>query len=269
MMGSSIGAAARTGGATVAWCADGRSAATRRRAEGDGLRETATLAQLVGSSDIIVSICPPDAAEALAIAVVDKGFQGIFVDANAVNPESARRIAALVTAPGGHFVDGGIVGPPARGPGSTVLYLSGERSCEVAALFDGSLLQTHVLGERPGDASAVKMAFAAWTKGSSALLLAVRALAEKEGVTDGLLHAWDKFAPELAARSEGTAAGVGPKAWRFEGEMRESAAGFDAVGLPAGFHEAAAEVYRRLATFKDADAAPSLQDVIAALTRDH
>lgn len=260
-MGSSVGAAARMGGHSVRWCSAGRSAASRTRAESDGLEEVTTLDALLACSEVLVSVCPPGAADALAAEVMACGFEGLFVDANAISPATARGVGARVTAGGGSFVDAGIVGPPARGQGRTILYLSGERAAEVAALFEGSPLQTHVVGVEAGQASAVKVAFAAWTKGSSALLLAVRALAEAEGVTDGLLHAWAQLAPDLAARSQGTAAGTAPKAWRFEGEMLEIAASFEAAGLPGGFHRAAAEVYGRMAAFKDA-AEPATLDAV-------
>jgi 3-hydroxyisobutyrate dehydrogenase-like beta-hydroxyacid dehydrogenase len=250
-MGSSVGAAARSAGARAICCSEGRSAATRERAARDGLADVRQLAELVAQSQLIVSVCPPHAAEQVADAVARLGFTGLYLDANAIAPHTMRRIAERLQAAGASVVDGGIVGPPARKRGATILYLSGERAAEVAALFGESALQTHVLGAEPGEASAVKMAFAAWTKGSSALLLAVRALAHAQGAEAGLLHAWSRFAPELAARAQATAANTAPKAWRFVGEMEEIAATFEAAGLPPGFHQAAAEVYARLAEFKD------------------
>ncbi|MDD9935363.1 MAG: DUF1932 domain-containing protein [Myxococcales bacterium] len=266
-MGSSVGAAARGTGHRVRWCSAGRSADSRRRAEADGLDEVAALPELVAASEILISVCPPAAAEALCEEVLAAGSARVFVDANAISPQSARRIAERVASAGADFVDGGIVGPPARGQGRTILYLSGPRADDVAAHFEGSPLQTHVLGLEPGQASALKMAFAAWTKGSSALLLAVRALADAEGVSEGLLDAWGRLAPDLPARSEATAAGTGPKAWRFEGEMREIARTFEAAGLPGGFHGAAAELYGRLACFKDGGERPTLEAVMAALNQ--
>jgi len=58
---------------------------------------------------------------------------------------------------------------------------------------------------------------------------------------------------------------VTAKAWRFEGEMNEIAETFHEAGLPAEFHRAAAEIYRRLSDFKDADEAPALEDLLQAL----
>ena len=89
------------------------------------------------------------------------------------------------------------------------------------------------------------MAFAAWTKGTAALLLAVRALARAEGVEEALLEEWQLSLPQLAARSDRAARSALGKGWRWVGEMHEIARTFAAAGLPAGFHEAAAEIYRR------------------------
>ena len=118
-----------------------------------------------------------------------------------------------------------------------------------------------------GAASALKMAYAAWTKGTSALLLAVRALAIREGVDDALRAEWDRSQPGLGARSEAALAGNVRKAWRFVGEMEEIAATFAAAGLPPGFHEACAALYDRLGSYKDAPATPPMAEAAAALGR--
>jgi len=266
-MGSSIGAAAASNGHRVIWCSEDRSAATRARAERDGLTDVHRLEQLVVQSEVIVSVCPPSAAAQVADSVASLGFTGLYMDANAIAPQTARGIAVRVQQAGASFVDGGIVGPPVRTRGATLLYVSGARAAQVARIFEDSALEAHVLGAEPGEASAVKMAFAAWTKGNSALLLAVRALAHAEGATTGLLHAWSRLAPDLQARSEATAKSTAPKAWRFVGEMEEIAGTFAAAGLPAGFHEAAAEIYARLADFKDRETAVTLEEALARLWR--
>jgi hypothetical protein len=111
------------------------------------------------------------------------------------------------------------------------------------------------------------MAYAAWTKGSAALLLAVRALARAEVVEAGLLQEWALSQPGLTERSEAAAAGTSRKAWRFVGEMEEIAATFHAAGLPTGFHDAAAEIYRRMERFMDAEPPPSLQQIADRLTK--
>src|SRR5215475_6002988 len=111
-MGASVGAAARRGGAEVIWASEGRSASTHARAVADGLRDVGTLQNLVKASDVIVSVCPPGAAADVARAVASYKFPRIYVDANAVSPETARQVGALVEKGGPTFVDGGIIGPP-------------------------------------------------------------------------------------------------------------------------------------------------------------
>jgi 3-hydroxyisobutyrate dehydrogenase-like beta-hydroxyacid dehydrogenase len=113
-MGASVAAAARRGGAEVVWASQGRSTATHARAVADDLRDVGTLQNLVQTSDVIVSVCPPGMAADVARAVANCKFSRIYVDANAVSPETARKIAAIIEQGGATFVDGGIIGPPAR-----------------------------------------------------------------------------------------------------------------------------------------------------------
>jgi hypothetical protein len=196
--------------------------------------------EVVARSDVILSVCPPHAA--LDVARSAARFTGIFVDANAVAPGTAHAIADTVA----RVVDGGIVGPPPREAGTTRLYLSGPEAETVAALFEGAPLDARVVSGEIGAASAVKMAYAAWTKGTAALLLAVRSLARLEGVEGTLLDEWELSLPELPDRSVRAAQSVAAKGWRWVGEMEEIAATFAADGLPDGFHLAAADVFRAI-----------------------
>ena len=262
-MGAAVGTALRTGGADVLWASNGRSDATRSRAEAAGLTDVGTLAELVERSETIVSVCPPHAALDQARAVAACGFEGTYVDVNAVAPATARKIAFTAW----RVTDGGIIGGPPRAKGTTRLYLSGPGAGDVAGLFAGSPLEAIVLDGDVGAASALKMCFAAWTKGTSALLVAVRAVAAAEQVDRALLEEWAISQPDLPGRSEGAARGTAAKAWRFVGEMHEIAETFATAGLPAGFHLAAADVYERMARFQDAETAPTLEDVVAAVIR--
>jgi 3-hydroxyisobutyrate dehydrogenase-like beta-hydroxyacid dehydrogenase len=190
---------------------------------------------------------------------------GTYVDANAVSPATTRAIGAIVERAGAVFVDGGIVGPPPRTSGTTRLYLSGPAAERVAALFSGSVLETIVLDGPIAAASALKVAYAGWTKGSAALLMTMRALAIAEGVDDALLREWERSIPGLAARSESAVRDNFRKAWRFVDEMREIAETLVAAGLPDGFHRAAANVYERLAPYKDTPTQPSAADAARVL----
>jgi 3-hydroxyisobutyrate dehydrogenase-like beta-hydroxyacid dehydrogenase len=255
-MGAAVGRCVTDGGYQVLWAPEGRSAATVARAETAGLTAAeGGVAELVRRCAIIVSICPPHAALEVAYQVARAGFGSIFVDANAISPATAREVAAIVEADGAVYVDGGIIGSPPAVPGQTRLYLSGAQAGEVRRLFEGTAVDARVIspGTSPGAASAVKMAYASWTKGTAALVLTALALARAEGVEETLLAEWAMSQPGLADRSTGAARSAAAKGWRWIAEMEEVASAMTAAGLPGGFHEAAAEIYRRSA---QADAAP-------------
>jgi 3-hydroxyisobutyrate dehydrogenase-like beta-hydroxyacid dehydrogenase len=264
-MGISVAASAQKSGCAVYWVGAGRSSQSHARAEQHGLLDAGTLAELCRISEIIVSVCPPHAAEEVAGEVMAQGFQGIYVDANAIAPQRAHSIADQVTRGGATFVDGGIIGGPAWRPGTTWLYLAGPAAQQVAACFAAGPLGTQVIGSEIGKASALKMCYAAYTKGTTALLTAVFGAAEQLGVLEELMAEWGRDGAMDGAENERKVREVTAKAWRFTGEMEEIAATFAAAGMPPGFHQAAAEIYQRLADFKDAPATPALEPVLAAL----
>lgn len=225
-MGAAIGSALRFAGHTVLWASVGRSVDTKRRAGEAGLEDAGTLTELSRRCDVLISVCPPHAA--VDVARDFAAFDGIYVDANAVSPATARTIAGIVP----RYVDGGIIGTP----GALRIYLSGADANGVAGLFDATVVS---------DASALKMAYAAWTKGTAALILAIRDLAEAEGVGDALRDEWLLSQPQLFDRLASAERSARTKGWRWVGEMEEIADTFAADGLPDGFHRAAAEMFRR------------------------
>ncbi len=196
--------------------------------------------------DLVVSICPPEAALAVAGEMAATGFTGLYVDANAVSPATAERVGAMVEAGGAAYVDGGVIG----GPDRPHLYLSGKRAADAAEAFGDPARTTVLAGGDRSAASVLKMVYAGWTKGSTALMLAVAAASRRLGVEEALRAEWEATQPGLVSRLTASA-GPASKAWRWVGEMEEIAATLEGAGLPAGFHRAAAEVYRRLADFKD------------------
>ena len=265
-MGAALGACLVANGHRVVWASSGRSPATCARAAAAGLTDKVTLGRALGDADIVFSVCPPQAALDVAEAVAALEFDGLYVDANAIAPDTTREVGALVEAAQARFVDGGIIGPPPVMPGLARLYLSGPQAAAAAALFAGSFTDARVVRGPPGAASALKLAYAAWNKGSIALLAAVRSFALAEGV-DAELHAeWAISQPDLPKRSEAVT-GHAHKAWRWIAEMEEIATGFKAAGLPPGFHEAAADLYRRLEQFKDAATPPSMKEITASIAR--
>lgn len=263
-MGAAIGACLVSRGHRVLWCSAGRSAATAQRAQAAGLEDVGTLDAALRGAEIAVSVCPPDRALELARSVAEHGYGGIFVDANAVSPATARMIEEAVLRGGARFVDGGIVGLPPRASGATRLYLSGGDAAGIASLFAGSALEAIALDAPAGSASALKMCYAAWSKGATALLAGIRALARHEGVEADLLAEWHRSSPQTPARSEEVAQKA-EKAWRWVGEMEEIASAFHAAGLPSGFHLAAADIFRRLDVYKDAPRPPAMDEALDRL----
>ena len=226
-MGAAVGRCLQANRHDVLWASEGRSAETHARAT--TFRDAGTVGALAAEAELILSICPPHAA--LDVARELEGFDGVYVDANAISPMRAREVAAVQP----RFVDGGIVGGPPDEPGTT-LYLSGSGAASVAVLFVGTNLEARVVA----DASAIKMAYAAWSKGSAAMLLAIRDVARHFGIEDE----WARAAPELAGRVPRAERSAATKGWRWEGEMEEIADTFAAAGQPDGFHRAAARVFR-------------------------
>lgn len=248
--------------AKTLWAGNGRSQATADRAASAAMTDVGDVAALCRESEIIVSICPPDAALEVAQQVAEHGFDGIYIDANAVAPATSNAVGAKFDT----YIDGGVIGPPATTPGTTRLYLAGPGAGKIAGIWDDSALDVRPLSESAegARASALKMAYAGWTKGQSALLLAVTALARSADVTDALQAEWDISQPGLSERSSRVATAAGRKAWRFAGEMSEIAASMAEAGLPPGFHRGAEDLYRRMTEFKDV-AEPELDDVLRAI----
>jgi 3-hydroxyisobutyrate dehydrogenase-like beta-hydroxyacid dehydrogenase len=240
-MGAAIGAVLVDRGRRAVWASAGRSDATRRRADAAGLEDVGTAGRVAAEADVVLSVCPPAAAIETARAVA--GFSGVYVDANAISPATATAVAAVVAEGGATFVDGGLVGRPPVRRGDLRFYMSGAAAGGVAQLFDESAVDARVLRGEIGAASSLKCAYAAWTKGTIALLLAVRRYSRASGVEGALVEEWEVSLPDLVGRWDSAAAAARAKGWRWTAEMREIAAAFESVGLPGGFHAAAAEVF--------------------------
>jgi Domain of unknown function (DUF1932) len=238
-MGAAVGAALLSVGHDVRWASRGRSPATERRAEQAGLRDLEDIDGLLAQCELLVSVCPPGAALDVALSV--RGFGGVFVDANAISPDTAARVGEPF---GARYVDGGIIGPPPERAGTTRLYLSGDRADWVAGVFTGARIEPRVLGgAQLTAASALKMSYAAWTKGSAALLIAIEQTAQANHVAAALHDEWTLSQPTLADHLAAARSAAAEKGWRWEGEMREIADTFRAAGEPDGFHQAAAQIY--------------------------
>lgn len=267
-MGISIAASAMNNGHQVYWMSGGRSDKTRARAEKYNLIEIDSLFRFCQICEIIISVCPPHAAEEVARSVLEAGFRGSYLDANAISPQRAVKIGHMLNLDKIRFVDGGIIGGPAWTPKETWLYLSGKHSDEIVRCFVNGPPETKIMGDEIGKASALKMCYAAYSKGTTALLAAILAAAESLEVRNELYKLWDKDNAGFSEQANRRATRATAKAWRFEGELFEIASTFQNVGLPSGFHKAAAEVYHRMAGFKDSSDMPSLSQVLESLLKE-
>jgi 3-hydroxyisobutyrate dehydrogenase-like beta-hydroxyacid dehydrogenase len=258
----------------VITCLEGRSARTRTLAEQAGIVNVGTYEALVEQADMVLSIMVPSyaqpAAELVAEALKSTGADLIYADCNAIAPQTTLAIGKWITDAGGKFVDASIIGGPPREGYTPRFYASGPAADQFAALNNYGL-DVIVMGTEIGQASAIKMCYAALTKGTSALMLELLAAAQALGVYDALM---DELANSQAANKqqmERGLPGVPPKARRWVGEMEEIAATFESVGLTPNILTGAADVYRLLGETPLADLTPedkikpALAEVIAAM----
>ena len=164
------------------------------------------------------------------------GFRGLYLDANAIAPQRVRAMSEAVAAAGASFVDGSIIGGPAWTPGATRLYLAGTRAGEAAACFAAGNFDVRLLGDEIGRASALKMCYVAYGKGSTPLLAAILAAAEQMGVRAELEEKWGSDDPKFPGQAAGRVQGSARKAWRFAGEMEEIAATLEAASGTGQLH---------------------------------
>jgi 3-hydroxyisobutyrate dehydrogenase-like beta-hydroxyacid dehydrogenase len=263
------------GGTRVVATLAGRSARTAALAGSAEIAQLPDLDGVVAESDVLLSVAPPDQAQAIAGAIAAAasrtGAQPLVADLNAVAPQTARRIESLLRAAGLELVDGSISGPPPRPGASTRIYLSGPRAADVAALLPSGV-EVRLAGPDVGTASAVKMCTASVYKGTAALLAHALLTAGHYGVVEPVLDDLASLAPDLAAGVSQRIASAAAKSPRYVGEMREIAAAQGAAGLPSALFEAMAQSYAALARSplgreppETVDPERSLADVLGAL----
>ncbi|MCP2337535.1 NAD(P)-dependent oxidoreductase [Actinomadura rupiterrae] len=265
-MGAAVAAQAIRTDTHVRWCPAGRSQATRERADTYGLEPIDILPKLMAGSDVTISLCPPSAADDVARSVADSGFRGLYVEANAITPERAQRIADDLGQHGITVVDGCIFGAP-PGPDSTVrLYLAGDPAGvrTISDLFTGSQVEPVAMNGSVGQASAIKLAQASYQKASRALAAVAYALADHYGVRDELQQESQNFA-RSALTAPNYLPSVAARAWRWAPEMAETASALHTAGLPDDLARGAETVFKLMAQAKDDYNIP-LEDVLAMLT---
>ncbi|MFF3863646.1 DUF1932 domain-containing protein [Streptomyces sp. NPDC002209] len=265
-MGAAVAACGAANASAVLWCAAGRSTASAARAEQFGLTPVGTLSGLLDRSDIVISLCPPAAAEDLARDVAAHGFAGVYVEANAISPERATRIAELLE-PTATVVDGGVVGsPPVRGKTPT-LYLSGpaDATARIEVLFAGTSVKTRTLGPEVGKASALKLSYASFQKTSRVLVALAVGMAREHGVDQELIDIASRRTDSYLAEPEYVAK-TAARAWRWGPELEEAADMLAAIGLPPDMLHAAASTLSRWHDVKD-DSELTLTDALNRLAQ--
>ena len=273
-MGHSVGALLGQKGLRVITCLRDRSARTRQLAAEAHIEDVPTYHDLVRQADVILAILVPaqamNAAQRVAQVIAEQGAPVVYADCNAIAPQTSRAIGDLIAQAGGVYVGASIVGGPPRGESRPRFYACGPDTKAFQALGAYGLDVT-VLGTEIGLASAIKMCYAAWTKGSTALLTELLTAAQALGVFDALAKEFDASQPMLKVRMQRLPA-IPIKSRRFVGEMREIAKTFDGVGLTPDMLSGAADVYQLVGgthladrTPEDTEPLPSLEDMLSIL----
>lgn len=226
---------------------DDRSKRTRKLAADANILDVGSLNHLVAESDIILSVLVPsaatEAADQIAAAIRTTGKPILYADCNAIAPQKVKSIEQIIQSAGGQFVDAAIIGPPPRIPNRTRIYASGLRASELAQLRDYGL-DIRVTGDQVGQASGLKMCYAALTKGLTAIATELLIAAHLLGQEDQLWTELSASQPELVSILKRSIPAMPPKAHRWVGEMEEIADTFKALGLTEHTFKGAADVYR-------------------------
>ena len=250
-MGAAVAAVLAAGGASVVTALEGRSPRTHRLAEQAGIRDVGSVAAALAASGTFLSIVPPGQARRLAAQVAEalhaRPRELLYLDCNAVSPATTDAVGALLSSVGATFVDAGIIGfPPQPGPQATRLYVSGPHAERALALGSHGL-DVRVAGDQFGQASALKMCYAALTKGLTAIGTASLTVASRRGLARQLLAELELSQPVLLPWLERMLTSSPPKSYRWIAEMEEIALTFESDGLGAELFEGVADVYRALA----------------------
>jgi 3-hydroxyisobutyrate dehydrogenase-like beta-hydroxyacid dehydrogenase len=247
-MGHAIGAVLRQHGLRVLTNLQGRSTRTAALAAQAGMTDVADDHTLVCEADILLSLVVPAQASAcserVTAAVRATHTTLLFADCNAIAPHTVQSIEHLVTAAGADVVDVGIIGsPPQAGTTGPRLYVSGQEAQQLTILNEYGL-EIRVLGPDVGQASGLKMCYAAVTKGLTALASEALTAGQALGLTDALSNELRNSQSVLFQWFERQIPRMPPKASRWVGEMEEIARTFTDLGLPPQMLEGAAAIYR-------------------------
>ena len=275
-MGHTVGRVLVEHGLRVITCLKERSQRTRSLAESAGILDVPTFQALVSEADIILSILVPSRAEKVAEMVsetiTETQAKVLYADCNAISPQTTCRISETVANVGANYLDVSIIGPPPRSEGVTRFYVSGP-SLGLFSQLNQFGLDIRPLGDKVGKASAIKMCYAALTKGLSALCIELLTASKLLGVSESLASEFQLSQASLYERMERSIPSLPSKSRRWVGEMEEIAATFAELGLTPKILDGAADVFRfvgdtQLADLQpeDQEAFPIMQEVIAVLS---
>ncbi|MBT3770046.1 MAG: DUF1932 domain-containing protein [Acidiferrobacteraceae bacterium] len=269
-MGHAVGRVLAEHGVDIMTCLAGRSERTHRLASAAGFTEIPTLEDLVCEADLVLSILVPVDAEAIACqlagALKATGAQPYIADCNAISPMRSAKIETIIQSAGGRFIDASIIGPPPGQGAPPRFYVSGIHA-EVMLPLDGKGIVVKSLGETIGRASGIKMCYAALTKGTSTLQVALLTAAESMGLTEELRQELAYSQAAALQSMESTIPRLPPNAHRWVGEMEEIASTFAKVGVTSHFHLGAAAIYRLLEATSFANESPETIDSQRTLAR--
>ena len=262
-MGHAVGQLLREHELRVVTCLAGRSGRTKALSEQAGIVDIPDMARLVEESDIILSITvseiAPDLARSVADAVRATGTDLLFAECNAIAPQVVRDIEPVVTDSGARFVDASIIGSPPRNGSSPRFYTSGPRASELEGLREFGL-DVRKIGPNTGQASGIKMCYAAMTKGSSALYAQLLMAAELMGLSDHLKAEFQDGQSAVLQRMERGLPGVPAKARRWVSEMEEIQATFSGLGMTPHLFQGVADMYRLIGSTPLGEENPESRD---------
>jgi L-threonate 2-dehydrogenase len=269
MMGAGVGRRLHESGATVRTLLSGRSRASAERAEKAGMIAAANARELLTGADFFLSILPPGEAEALAqhlapaLTALDR--KPVYVDCNAVSPQTAIRIGEIVAPTGADFVDGGIIGGPPRPGYSPTIYASGPTSGQTAVLRDWGI-DWRVIDGPVGAGSALKMSYAGITKGTTAIASAMLLGAARFGCAEALIAELTESQPEMLARFREGIPRMYDKAYRWVAEMEEISDFLEKNPPSRDIYAAVARLYTYLAE-AEAEKEPGPDNAVRTLDR--
>lgn len=267
-MGHAVGQLLREHELKVVTCLTGRSGRTRILSEQAGIIDVPNFEQMVEQSDIVLSItvseAAPGVAQMVADAVRSTGTDVLFAECNAIAPQVAREIETVVTGSGARFVDASIIGSPPRNGSSPRLYTSGPRASELEQLGEFGL-DVRNIGPDTGQASGIKMCYAAMTKGSSALYAQLLMAAELMGLSGHLKAEFQDGQGAVYQRMERGLPGVPAKSRRWVSEMEEIQATFSGLGMTPHLFQGVADMYRLIGGTPLGDETPESKDLERSL----